>query len=44
MNPTDLRRGMQAAVDEVVTKLGEMSVKISTKEQIAQVATISANG
>merc|ERR1719460_1682786 len=43
MNPMDLRRGIQYAADSVVNSLGELSKPISTKEEIAQVATISAN-
>jgi len=43
MNPMDLRRGIQFACDVVIEKLDEMSKPISTKEEIAQVATISAN-
>jgi len=44
MNPMDLRRGMQAAVDHIVKELSSLSMKISTSEEISQVATISANG
>eukprot|EP00953_Heterococcus_sp_UTEX-ZZ885_P033041 17213-Heterococcus_DN1.PRE.3 len=44
MNPTDLRRGIQMATDKVVTVLSEISKTISSKSEIAQVATISANG
>jgi len=44
MNPMDLRRGMQAAVDQVVKELSSQSMKISTNEEVSQVATISANG
>jgi len=43
MNPMDLRRGIQYASDSVVESLGVLSRPISTKEEIAQVATISAN-
>jgi chaperonin GroEL len=43
-NPMDLRRGVQMAVDAVVKFLKENSRMISTSEEIAQVATISANG
>merc|ERR1719460_1786352 len=39
----DLRRGIQYAADSVVNSLSELSKPISTKEEIAQVATISAN-
>ena len=44
MNPMDLRRGIQAAVDEVVYGLKEMSEPIQGRDQIEHVATISANG
>jgi chaperonin GroEL len=44
VNPMDLRRGITAAVDEVVRQLKASSRPINTKEEIAQVATISANG
>jgi len=43
MNPMDLRRGIQFAADAVVETLNDISKPISTKEEIAQVATISAN-
>lgn len=41
-NPIILRKGMQAACDAVVEKLGEMSANVSGNEQIARVAAISA--
>eukprot|EP01132_Coremiostelium_polycephalum_P006263 gene6263-7803_t len=44
MNPMDLWRGINAAVDIVVGELKKLSRPISTTEEIAQVATISANG
>ena len=44
MNPMDLRRGIVMAVDKVVDVLKSRSKSISTTEEIAQVATISANG
>jgi chaperonin GroEL len=43
MNPMDLRRGITMAVDHVVQELETISKVISTKEEIAQVASISAN-
>lgn len=43
-NPMDLRRGSQAAVDAVVAYLQQNKKDITTSEEIAQVATISANG
>src|SRR6202161_72848 len=44
MNPMDLKRGVDLAVDAVVTNLKSQSKKISTSEEIAQVGTIAANG
>lgn len=43
-NPMDLRRGSQAAVEAVVQFLQKNKREITTSEEIAQVATISANG
>ncbi len=43
-NPMALKRGVDKAVTAVVEKLASMSKKVSDREQIAQVATISANG
>src|ERR1700741_4574254 len=44
MNPMDLKRGIDIAVETVVTELEHKSKKLTTNEEIAQVATISANG
>ncbi|MBR1544913.1 MAG: chaperonin GroEL, partial [Alphaproteobacteria bacterium] len=44
MNPMDLKRGIDKAVDAVVTDLAKRAKKVSKDEEIAQVATISANG
>ncbi|KAI7835624.1 hypothetical protein COHA_010481 [Chlorella ohadii] len=44
MNPMDLRRGINLAVDHVVGELKARAKMISTTEEIAQVGTISANG
>ncbi|CDO47392.1 molecular chaperone GroEL [Bartonella henselae] len=44
MNPMDLKRGIDAAVDEVVVNLFKKAKKIQTSAEIAQVGTISANG
>lgn len=44
LNPMDLRRGISLAVDHVVADLKKRAKPISTTEEIAQVATISANG
>lgn len=43
-SPTDLRRGSQAAVDAVLAFLEKNKRSITTSEEIASVATISANG
>src|SRR5438105_3611389 len=44
MNPMDLKRGVDLAVEAVVQDLKKRSKKISTNEEIAQVGTIAANG
>src|SRR5215212_1621510 len=44
MNPMDLKRGIDLAVEAIVADLAKRSTKISTSEQIGQVGTISANG
>lgn len=44
LNPMDLKRGVDLAVEAVVAEIKKMSKKVSGKEEIAQVATISANG
>jgi chaperonin GroEL len=44
INPMDLKRGIDLAVEALVKELGKMSKKVNGKEEIAQVATISANG
>lgn len=43
MNPMDLRRGIQMAVDQVVEGLRDQSIPINSVEEIRNVATISAN-
>jgi chaperonin GroEL len=43
-NPQEVRRGVQTAVDAVTSRLRELSKPVTTPEEIAQVATISANG
>jgi chaperonin GroEL len=43
MNPMDLRRGIDMAVDAVVAHVKRVSKKVSTNAEIAQVGTISAN-
>ena len=45
MNPMDLKRGIDMAVEAVVAELKSRArKKVSTNDEIAQVGTISANG
>jgi chaperonin GroEL len=44
MNPMDLKRGIDLAVEAVVKDIEKRSKKVSTNDEIAQVGTISANG
>src|ERR1700735_2404626 len=44
MNPMDLKRGIEKAVDAVVADLKKCSKKVKSNEEIGQVGTISANG
>src|SRR4051794_6951261 len=44
MNPMDLKRGVDLAVDAVVADIQKRTRKVSTNDEIAQVGTISANG
>ena len=44
MNPMDLKRGIDAAVEAVVADLKKHSKKVTSNDEIAQVGTISANG
>src|ERR1700723_159270 len=44
MNPMDLKRGIDLAVEAVVEDLRKNSKKATSNEEIAQVGTISANG
>lgn len=44
MNPMDLKRGIDLAVEAVVADLKSQSKPVAGKTEIAQVATISANG
>src|SRR3954451_2803422 len=43
MNPMDLKRGIDMAVDAVVNEIKKVSKRVSTNAEIAQVGTISAN-
>lgn len=44
MNPMDLKRGIDMAVEAVIKDVKSRSKEIKTSEEIAQVGTISANG
>tara|TARA_B100000886_G_C20424484_1_gene493226 strand:+ start:1412 stop:3046 length:1635 start_codon:yes stop_codon:yes gene_type:complete len=44
MNPMDLKRGIDAAVESVVNELRSKAKKVKDENEIAQVGTISANG
>lgn len=44
MNPMDLKRGIDLAVNSIVDNLKSVSRPVKTNGEIAQVATISANG
>jgi chaperonin GroEL len=43
-NPMDLKRGIDIGVNVVLEEISNMSREINTKEEIAQVGSISANG
>lgn len=43
-NPIEIRRGVMLAVEAVIAELKSLSRPVTTPEEIAQVATISANG
>ena len=42
-NPMSLQRGIQLATEQVVAELERMSKKVKSKEELANVATVSAN-
>jgi len=44
MNPMDLKRGIDAAVEAIVYNLHENSKQVTSSDEIAQVGTISSNG
>ena len=43
-NPMSLKRGIDKAVESIVAELAKLSKKVEDREQVSQVATISANG
>ena len=44
MNPMDLKRGIDLAVDEVVEDIARQAKKVKSSDEIAQVGTVAANG
>lgn len=44
LNPMDLKRGIDKAVAKAIEEIKKASKKISSRDEIAQVGTISANG
>ena len=44
MNPMDLKRGIDIAVDAVVSSITNRSKAVRSEEEVAQIGTISANG
>ncbi len=42
-NPVDIKHGIEKAVDALIKELTRMSIKISGKKEIAQIATIAGN-
>src|SRR3974390_3519629 len=44
MNPMDLKRGIDLAVDGVVKDIARQAKKVKSSEEIAQVGTVAANG
>lgn len=43
VNPIEMKRGIERAVDDIVSKLKELSIPVTGKKEMAQVATISGN-
>ena len=44
MNPMDLKRGIDLAVDAIISDLRQHARKVTSNDEIAQIGTISANG
>src|SRR5499426_2815945 len=44
MNPMDLKRGIDTAVERVVEELKKRAKKVGSSAEVAQVGTISSNG
>jgi len=43
VNPIQLKHGIEKAVADISAKLSEMSIKINTEKEMAQVATVASN-
>lgn len=43
-NPMEIKRGIDFAVNKIIERLNSISIPVSTKEQIKQIAIVSANG
>jgi chaperonin GroEL len=43
VNPVQMKRGIEKAVEDVIDKLHKMSIKIKGKTEMAQVASVAAN-
>jgi chaperonin GroEL len=43
VNPVQMKRGIEKAVEDTIDKLHKMSIKIKGKTEMAQVATVAAN-
>ncbi len=44
MNPMLMKRGIEAAVEDITEKLKKMSIAVKSKKETAQVATVASNG
>src|SRR6202789_3363891 len=44
VNPVEMKRGMDKAVEDIVGELKKMSIECKSKKAIAQVGTVAANG
>ena len=43
VNPVQMKQGIEAAVKDIAAKLGKMSIKIKSKDEMASVGSIAAN-
>ncbi len=44
VNPMMMKRGIERAVDDIVAELKKMAIPVKGKQEMAQVATVAANG